>query len=410
MSEEPPAQPRCPAGAPAAADDEADAATGPRHRVFLLAAAANLLRHRGRTLATMACLLAVLTPLLVAAAVSKALVETGREQIRHGPDLLVSGDPYGRGGTIPLSLAEEIGKLPGVERVEPRIVGRVWFEGRTLTLLATDAVEPVPGAVIAEGRGPRPGPGPDEAVVGASIAATFEAYPGTGLAIEGNRVRLFKVVGIFSPAAPLATASMLWTTFQGGARLYDRPGEATELAIYTRPGYAMGVVEAIGQQHRALRLQTRPMMQSYLERGHTLKAGSFAMLWLLLLAALIPVVAITSGIGLRERSREVALCRALGWHMGELLELSLLEDLLLAAAASGGAALLAWSWVHLLHGAGIASIFLPGIGLTPEVPVPAIFVPEALLLAWVTTTSVMLIGSLAATWRAAAMSPAAVLR
>ena len=62
------------------------------------------------------------------------------------------------------------------------------------------------------------------------------------------------------------------------------------------------------------------------------------------------------------------------------------------------------------HGAGIARVLLPVAGLTPEVPIPAIFLPVPLLLATVTVTAVLLLGSLVATWRAAAVTPAAVLR
>ena len=382
--------------------------TGPRHRIFLVAAAGNLLRHRGRTLATLACLVSVITPLLVAAAITEALVRQGLAQIDAGPEIVLSGDTYGRGGPMPLSLVEEIRALPGVERVQPRIVSRVYREGHMYTFLAVDPPGVMPGALLSEGRAPRPGH--NEAVIGYAGAEAMGAYPGGGVAVQTDRLRIFKVVGLFDTAAPLATANLIWTSFDAGASMYDPAREATEIGIYTKPGYALGVIEAIGRAHPRLRLQPRPMVKGFLERGYTLRAGSFAMLWLLLLAALVPVIAVTSGFGLRERRREVALCRALGWHIAEILEVSLLEDMLLAAAASALSGLLGWAWLHLANGAGISLVFLGGLGLTSEVPLPGVFLPGPILMVWVLTTGVVLVGTLTATWRAASSSPALVLR
>jgi len=388
----------------------ARALLGGRHRLFLVAAAANLVLHRARSLATLICLVAVVTPLLVAAAIGEALSVQAQAQVEAGPDLLVSGDHYGRTGTVSLALAEEIRQIPGVLRVTPRVVARLQLEGRTLTLLATDSQIALPGALLAEGRAPQPGPGPDEAVVGAAVAAQFGAYPGLGIAIDGRRTRLLRIVGLFSPSSPPGLANVIWTPFAAAERLYDRPGEATELLVETRPGYAQRVTEAIGASHRALRLPTRPLGQGCVERGYALRTGSFALLWLLLLAATVPVVAVTSGFGLRERQREIALLRALGWHRSEIFELGLLEEIFLGLGATVAAGLRAWTWVRFFHGAGIAMVLLPGAGLTPEVPIPAIFLPVPLLLTSVTVTTVLLLGSLVATWRAAAVTPAAVLR
>ncbi len=381
---------------------------GPRHRLFLVAAAGNLLRHRGRSLATLAVLVAVLTPLLAAAALTEALLAAAGLQVTEGPDLLLSGDPYGRGGPLPLSLAAELRELPGVERVLPRIVSRVEREGHTFTFLAQDAAEALPGAVLAEGRAPRPGA--NEAVVGEGVAQALGAYPGGGLAIETGKLNVLKVVGLFGSSGPLASHNMIWSSFAAGQKLYGERGEATELGVYTRPGYAQNVLEAIGRRHAGLRLQTQPLMRSYLERGYGLRAGSFGLLWLLLLAAAVPVLAVTAGFGLRERRREVALARALGWHLGELLELSLLEDLLLAALACLSSWVLAWIWLRLLQGAGIAGVYLGGVGLVADRPPPAIFVPGPLLMAFAASAGLILVGSLLATWRAAATDPAAVLR
>ena len=408
--------------APTGPEAATPAGAAARHGVLLVVAAANLLRFRARSLALLTCLLAVLVPLLTALAITAALVDQGQAQLNAGADILVSGDTYGRGGPVPLSLVEPIAAIDGVQRVQPRIVSRVFRGGRMYTLLAVDPpggpdaqapgvasdAAPDQAPLIIEGRAPAPGR--NEAVVGAATAQALGTYPGSSVMVHTDRVRLLKVVGMFNAAAPLATANMIWTSFAAGARLYEPNREATELALYTRPGYAGAVVELLAQRYPRLRVQPRSLIREFLERGYTLRAGSFGMLWLMVLAVLIPVLTVASGFGLHERRREVALCRAMGWHVGELLEVRLLEDLVLSTAGTLLAGLVSWAWVRLAGGVGVASIFVPGIGLTTEVPVPATFTPGPLVMVWVVSTTVVLAGTLVATWSAAAANPATVLR
>ncbi|MCP4510823.1 MAG: ABC transporter permease, partial [Fuerstiella sp.] len=103
----------------------------------------------------------------------------------------------------PLSLQRRVKKIPGVARVEPRIV-------RNVNLIVPGLREPAVGRLISIPnhqqprlnqlylrRGRMPEPGRMEAVVGESFAKAHEFQPGATVeAILNGRLRTLKIVGI----------------------------------------------------------------------------------------------------------------------------------------------------------------------------------------------------------------------
>ena len=78
----------------------------------------------------------------------------------------------------------------------------------------------------------------------------------------------------------------------------------------------------------------------------------------------------------------------------------------------GGASisvLLAWTWLRLLNGWGIADFFLTD-GVAIDFPIPYRLTPEPVLLGFVLALVVVLTGTLGSSWQAAIAAPREVMR
>ena len=124
----------------------------------------------------------------------------------------------------------------------------------------------------------------------------------------------------------------------------------------------------------------------------------------------IGIVLVTSGAGLVERRRETGLLRAMGWSRDALLLRALVESAVLAVASASTAILLAFLWLHLLGGVGLAPILLPGAQRLPASGVPWTLTPVPALLAALVATVLVAAGTLYSTWRATSAPPAEAMR
>jgi ABC-type antimicrobial peptide transport system permease subunit len=78
------------------------------------------------------------------------------------------------------------------------------------------------------------------------------------------------------------------------------------------------------------------------------------------------VVMVLSGIGLPDRRREIGILKATGWQTDEILLRGMSESLLISLTAASLSLLLAFFWLKMLNGLGIAALLLPGVDWTPS--------------------------------------------
>jgi ABC-type lipoprotein export system ATPase subunit len=221
------------------------------------------------------------------------------------------------------------------------------------------------------------------------------------------------VVGVFRSDVSLWQARLVVTSLETAAHLFDQPGLATDLTVRCRPGYAEEVARAVRRGAApslagALRprVVAREELAALLPQGTLRREGVFTVLSVLAFAAATLAVLVTSGAGLAERRREVAILKATGWQTDELLLRSLAENALLGLAGAALSVVLAVGWLRGLNGYGVAGMFLAGVGAEPGFRVPFRLAPAPALLALLVSLVVALSGSLYSTWRAAT-APAA---
>ena len=387
---------------------------------------ASVLLHRLRSLVCVTALVAVLLPYLVGLGLSKGLESEAEASARFGADLYVSGSQFGRPVPIPLEAVDRVRRIDGVTDVVPRIVGEVILGdvAKEPAILVGLPPKQFPAwADCVEGNVPGP-PGPhqpNELVLGTVLARRLNLKTGDYLppfydSMHGLRTSL--VVGTFKPDAPLWQARLVLTSFDTAAAIFDQSGLATDLLVSCRPGYQAAVTRAIVQGLSfpnaggtvRPRVTAREDLLALLPHGPRHREGIFTLHFVLAFVAGILVLLVTSGLGLAERRREIGILKATGWQTDEVLLRGLVESFCLSLAGACVALLLAWVWLRVLNGYGLAALFLTGAGTAPEFPVPFRLAPVPALFAFVLAFVVVLSGTLYSTWRAATASPLEAMR
>jgi putative ABC transport system permease protein len=119
---------------------------------------------------------------------------------------------------------------------------------------------------------------------------------------------------------------------------------------------------------------------------------------------------VSSGLSLPERRREIGILKAMGWQTDEILLRGMVESVALSVAASCTSLLLAWLWLRVGNGYGIAALFLGEPGAASNIRVPFRIGPVAALLAFVLSLVIVLSGTLYSSWRAASAAPREAMR
>lgn len=381
--------------------------------------------HALRSAVSVSALVVVLTPYLVGLGLAKGIEAEAEASARLGADLYVTGNQFGRSAPVPLEIAERIRQLDGVAHVAPRIVGEVFLgkERVPAVLVGMPDDRLAAGLNLVEGRLPVAG-STNELVVGTILARRLRLKVGSMLPPfyrndrEGERVS--QVVGIFAAENPLWQAQLILTTFDTAAAVFEQPGLATDVLVWRRPGDDADVQRRIvqniawsppgSQSVIRPRVTTREDLLALMPRGVLQREGVFNLHFVLVFVVGILVLLVTSGLGLSERRREIGILKATGWQTDEILLRGFVESCALSLAAASLALLLAWVWLRLLNGFGVAAFFIAGVGAAPEFPVPFRLTPAPALLGFLLSLMIVLCGTLYSSWRAAIVPPREAMR
>lgn len=381
--------------------------------------------HPLRSSVSVAALLIGLVPYLVGLGLSSGIEAEAQVSIACGADLYVRGSQFGRPAPLPLSAVDAVTKIRGVDRVVPRIVGEVFLGKDQVRCVLVGMPPPYfPDCVSCiEGELPREA-GAHALVIGTSLARRLGVKVGSRLPpfYRNDRLgeRTSQITGVFKPEAPLWQARLILTTFDSAAAIFDQPGLATDLLITCKAGAAADVRHEILQRlafpNGDGRGMIRPEVVSSedlfgrLHRDWRHREGIFNLHFVLAFIVSVLVLLVTSGLGLSERRREIGILKAVGWQTDEVLLRGFVESLALSVLAACLAFLLAWTWLHVFHGYGMATIFLVDSDADLDIPLPYQLTLVHLLLGFIISFTVVLSGTLYSTWRAAIAAPRDAMR
>src|SRR5262245_2807238 len=380
--------------------------------------------HPLRSLVSVAALAAVIVPYLVGTALAKGLEADAETSMAMDADLYVTGTRFGRPAPLPIEAVAQIGKLDGVTRAGPRIVGDVELGKDRVHAVVIGVSTEATRAWSASVDGELPVPGSYEVVVGAGMARRLSLNVGSQLPPfyrndrEGER--LTRVVGVFKADAPFWHANLMRTSFETAALIFDQRGAVTDILVYC-PSEKRDKVRRAMQQSLSFnspdgkdvtraRATTRAELATTLPGGILQREGIFNLHFVLVVVVAILVLLVTSGVGLTERRREIGILKATGWQTDEILLRGFVESFTLSVSGACVALALAWLWLRLGNGIGIAGYFLAGADAIPDVPLPFRMTPVPALLALVLSLIIVLTGTWWSAWRAAIVPPREAMR
>lgn len=381
--------------------------------------------HPLRSAVSFLAVVAVLLPYLVGLALSQGVQAEAEASIRFGADLYVRGRRFGRPAPIPLSAADKMRRLKGVTAVVPRIVGEVAL-GREHVSAVLVGVPPEYAAAWSDcidGQLPQTR-SLNELVLGTSLVRQLNLKIGSMLfpfyRNDHKGSHNSRIVGVFKADAPLWQSKLIFTTFETAADIFDQQDTATDLLVWCEPEALADVRRAIERepslaaspQGEVIRpsVTGRDDLFAVVPSGLLHREGIFNLHFLLAFTIGILVLLVTSGIGLGERRREIGILKATGWQTDEILLRGLIESLSLSLAGACIALLLAWVWLRLFNGYGVAALFLDGATWKSDFPVPFRLTPTPFVLAFVLSLAMVLTGTLYSSWRAAVTPPREAMR
>ena len=321
----------------------------------------NLKRRPARSLLTVVGLAVAVAVVVSLVGLSQSLEKSFLAlYTQRGADLVVQR----RGGTVqlakglPLPLAAQIRRMPGVQEVISGLMDMVAFEKQGLFMVIVNGWEadcPVLDRVaITAGRRLRPGDR-RQVMLGSILAASLRKRPGDTLQIYSQP---FEVVGLFKSFSVYENGAV-FMPMEELQRQIDRPGQATGFVVQVEPPHDPRVVERVRGQIEAIDPAIAATPCATFVRSLKQMQVTRAMSWVAAAIALaIGAIGVlnTMAMSALERRQEIGAIRAMGWRKRQIVQLLVGEALLLAAggAAAGTALGLAvisgLSWWHVTAG------------------------------------------------------------
>lgn len=287
--------------------------------------------------------------------------------------------------TIPgaTEVIHKIEQQPHVANVSPRVYGPVLATAQELGHVAMVTGLNLPGETgasgLIEGMPRDQLPGPQECLIGKSLAAEMMVHPGDTLALMGQAVDgsvasgLYKVKGIVESDVEQINRAGILLNMAAAQELLAMNDQVHELAIHVdRPENIPGVLAALRKSPDLSRFEILDWKELVPQLSAFLQISGVTNLIILVLIFLTTIsgIANTMLMATFERSHEFGMLMALGCRPARLIRILLLESV--ALGLSGvliGSVIGAWIVMgEMRHGISVSgangvSISLEGLSL-----------------------------------------------
>jgi lipoprotein-releasing system permease protein len=382
-----------------------------KHLKIIDYAISSLLRRRFKSIAILVAYSLTVATLASVLFLTHAL-RTETSYILQGvPDLIIQRTMAGRHELIPVSYAEEIGKIRGVSRIRPRYWG-YYYDGLTeanYTLLGAGG-EAVPLEML-EGRLPL---NPGECAVGAGVAALRGSGKSGELILVNSRNIgvLFEVTGIFRSESNLLTNDLVVLTDSDVVDFFGfPPGKATDFTVSVPQS---SEIQTVAAKIKQIFPDTRPITKSELVRTYDMvfnwRSGMMLTVFCAAIIALC-IMAWDKATGLSaDEKLEIGILKAIGWDTADVLALKFWEGLIISLTAFFSGVILSYIHVFYFNGFVLAAVLKGWSVLFPTFHLTPAFNLFHLLIMGFFTVVPYVASTVIPTWKAAITDPDSVMR
>ena len=341
---------------------------------FLPLILANLGRHKRRTLLTT---LSVAMALFLFASLQTVVTTIDASSQFGGANRLVATNATGIVFPLPLAYANRLRTVPGVQAV----TWANWFGGkygdgrRFFGQFAVDPqsyLEMYPEMSVPDDQKQAFFREKSGAIIGKRLLDIFGWKVGQDITIQGTIFPgdwTFKVVGVYTPTNSVINDDMMIFRHDYMEEKIGRPGIAGWYVMrIDRPDNAPAIAKVIDDQYRNSTASTKTGTGQAVNASFATMWGNVSLLMgtigMAVVFAILLVTANAMMMGMRERVREIAVLKTIGFADSTLFSIVMLESTVIvftgAALGLGGAKLLYRA--TNFNAAG----FLPGFDVTPN--------------------------------------------
>jgi ABC-type lipoprotein release transport system permease subunit len=374
-------------------------------------ALASLSRRKQKNLAIVAVYTLTITTLASVLFLTQSLRSEAKLVLENAPELVVQRLIAGRHDLIPNQYAEEIGRLPGVGQVTPRVWGYYYDSLKKVNFTLLGVNQETSAPALFEGTMPTT---PQQCALGVGIAEAYGVGLGDSLVLVdfANQTLLYEVTGLFDHASNLLTNDLILLTEPELRRFFNIPADkATDLAVKV---YNQREVSTLAKKIKYQLPDTRPIGKSeILHTYDTVFNWRSGIMLTVFAAALIAfcILAWDKATGISaEEKREIGILKAIGWDTNDVLLLKFWEGLAISLSAFLLGTILAYLHIFLFDASVLTpviqgwSVLFPEFQLTPVIDLYQIFVLAIL------TVVPYIASTIIPAWKSAVTDPDSVMR
>ena len=387
------------------------------NRYFLDFTIASLLIYKKRNLFILFMLTLLIfvssSILFVASSLKQELIEAAEEV----PQIIVQKRVGGRMQDIKTDKILQLVSIEGVERVVPRIWGLYRFDrlGVSFSIVGVDRFdydylqalrdaakllkkEPKDGMIVGQG-------------VYAALLKSYYKDSFNFLLPEGG-IKKVHIIGVFEAKNRLLSNDMMLLSTQNAREILGiQKGYATDLALFVpNPDEVATIASKIRLLDPTLHVITQKSIQTGYEQMFDLKSGLFLLLFIMTLLTFFIIVGDRlSGLGSQEK-KEIAILKAIGWSVRDVLKEKFLESFFIATMAYFLGVSLALVYVFVLHAPLLAELFTGSSAIHPPLELVYHVAPSTYLLLFLVTVPVYFAAVIVPAWRVAVSDVDEVIR
>ncbi len=346
---------------------------------------------------------------LIAASIKKELFATLDEL----PQIFVQRTIAGRLVPSPVSRMEKIEQIEGVEAAYGRVWGYYYFPaaGVNFSVVGLDmdmaGFTPWMDEILASGR---EGMVVGEGVKRVLLSHYYKDYFNF-ITPSGDFLKV-PLVGTFPAHTELESSDTILLPMHTARKIFGMPqDQVTDIAVrVSNPKEIATIAAKIRVLYPDSRVLTRFDIQAAYQNVFDYKSGLFLALMLgAFFTFFILVFEKMSSVGKEER-REIAILKALGWRIGDVLRLKFLESSLIAIFAYGLGVVGAYFFVYSMQAPLLRNLFTGFSVLKPRFELIPVLDIGLLLSIFFATVPLYLAATIVPTWRSSVIDPEEALR
>jgi ABC-type lipoprotein release transport system permease subunit len=398
-----------------------------KHSNLASYALGNVLKYRTKSAAIVVALFISTSILCSVEFIREGVVQDISASVDEGPDIVVQRLVGGRQVVVPTDWISNVTDTHGVRLATPRVWGYTDVgNGRLLTVMGINSTEygsvlGVAGTEILDSGRFLNESDTRKMIVGSGIvdmmaasALSIHIEVGSELSLisyDGELVE-FEVIGIFSSDSKIFSYDLILTDI-GSARevLGVDNSSCTDVAVWTEYGSDLNSVAfRLDTGIADARVLTSDAISDAMLKTYGGRAGVVALLWTVVLLAMILLAFTASSAGSEEARREVGLLKALGFDTVDILEIRMMESLTLSLLGVSLGISFAIVYGFVLGAPIIAGFLLGWNLLLLNGGVPLAVTLSTLFTVYVVGLVPILVASVIPSWRNAITEPDIVLR